>query len=408
MSADQGTHTPGLTRAARAAQLYRWEQRESHLKLPFAAEEYSERVGKARAAMAAAGLDAVVVCGDSGHPGDVRWLANWRPGIGIAFLVLPLSGEPVLVLYDEVFSFDLCATWVHEIVPPQRGTGALAATGRIIAGRLGELGSIRRLGVVGETALPMAVQQEIHAAMPRLEILDAGDLFSGVRAVKSPAEIAVLRRAVAQSDAAMGAAVSAIRSGQADNECAAVGAALAAMYLAGAEGPSFAPLVVAGPRTRWKHAGPTLRPFSAGEPIYIDLGAMSDGYCGDLSRTVVLGRPAKAQAHLLEFALAATEAMKRAARPGITARRLREAGDEVAAEFGLAGQAGGAGHGLGCKLREEPLLDPTNELPLQPGMVIAIEPMYVGELGTFVIEDDILVTESGSEYLSHSPRQNWE
>jgi Xaa-Pro aminopeptidase len=52
-------------------------------------------------------------------------------------------------------------------------------------------------------------------------------------------------------------------------------------------------------------------------------------------------------------------------------------------------------------------LDPTNELLLQPGMTIAIEPMCVSEMGTFVVEDDILITETGAEYLSHARRRNW-
>jgi Xaa-Pro aminopeptidase len=137
------------------------------------------------------------------------------------------------------------------------------------------------------------------------------------------------------------------------------------------------------------------------------LGAAYQGYCADISRTVLLGEPTPEQANALEFALAATAAVKETARPGIPARRLREVGNEVAAQFGLADRAWGTGHGLGCKLREEPLLDPTNELLLQPGMTIAIEPMCVSDLGTFVVEDDILITEMGSEYLSTSPRRNW-
>jgi len=149
------------------------------------------------------------------------------------------------------------------------------------------------------------------------------------------------------------------------------------------------------------------RPIQRGEPVYIDLGASYQGYCGDLSRTVFLGPPTSEQANILEFALAATEAVKQAARPGIPARRLREVGNEVANQFGLQGKGHGTGHGIGCSLREEPLLDPDNELLLQPGMTISLEPMYVGELGTAVIEDNILITEDGSEYLSHCPRRNW-
>jgi Xaa-Pro aminopeptidase len=367
-------------------------------------EEYEARLATVRRIMAAEGLDALIVCGDLGHPGDVRWLANWRPGVGNAFLFVPLAGEPGLVLHDEVPGFDLCATWVREIVPPARGEGSLAAAGSNLAGLLGDHGA-RRLGVAGETGLPMAVQAEITATLPRLEMSDVSAALLRARAVKSPREVAMLREAVRQTDEALSAAVAAAREGVTERQV--VAEALRTMVLAGSEEPAFSPLVVAGPRARWKHATPSDRPIGRGEPVYMDMGACHLGYCADLSRTMLLGRPTAEQARRLEFALEATATVREAARPGVPARRLREAGDEVAAHYGLSATAWGTGHGIGCKLREEPLLDPTNELLLAPGMVIAIEPMCVSEHGTFVVEDDILITETGSEYLSHCPRRNW-
>lgn len=263
----------------------------------------------------------------------------------------------------------------------------------------------RRLGIVGEAGLPTAVYQGIREDDGRLEIEDATFLLTGLRAVKSPLEVAKIREAVRQSDAGMEAAIAAIGEGVPEKEV--VAEALRAIFAAGADDVAFMPIVVSGPRAAWKHASPTSRPIQRGEPVYIDLGASYQGYCADISRTVLLGEPTPEQANILEFSLAATQAVKEAARPGIPARRLREVGNEAAARFGLEDKAWGTGHGLGCKLREEPLLDPTNDLLLQPGMAIAIEPMCVSEMGTFVVEDDILITETGSEYLSHCPRRNW-
>ena len=226
-----------------------------------------------------------------------------------------------------------------------------------------------------------------------------------LRAIKTPREIEMIREAVRQSDAAMKAAVAMVRKGIPEKDILAE--VLRVLFMEGATDVSFRPIVVAGPRSVWKHAAPTSRQIQQGEPVYVDLGASYQGYCGDLSRTVFLGSPTSEQANILEFALAATEAVKQAARPGIAARRLREVGNEVASQFGLKGKGYGTGHGIGCSLREEPLLDPDNELLLQPGMTIALEPMYVAELGTAVIEDDILITQGGSEYLSHCSRRNW-
>jgi Xaa-Pro aminopeptidase len=351
------------------------------------------------------GLDALVICGDKGHPGDVRWLANWSPGIGNAFLFLPVQGEAILMLHDEIPGFDLCATWVKQVVPPTRGSESLLKVRDDLIGLVHDHRVKHRLGLVGETGLPTPVYQGLAVDNPGLEIMDVSFLLMGLRSIKSPLEIEKIREAVRQSDAAMEAAVGMVRRQATERE--AVAEALRAMFTAGADDVAFMPIVVAGPRAAWKHASPTARTIQQGEPVYIDLGASYHGYCADISRTVLLGEPTPKQANALAFALAATDAVKQGARPGIPARRLREIGDQVAAQFGLAGKAYGTGHGIGCKLREEPLLDPTNELALQPGMTIAIEPMYVSDLGTFVIEDDILITETGSVYLSHSTRRNW-
>lgn len=402
-SARQGvkgsTHQSWLSRA------YDWQVREPCLELPFPAAEYEGRLARTRALMAASGLEALVVCGDPGHAGDVRWLANWNPGVGNAFLFLPLKGEAALVLHDEVPGYDLCATWVREVRPPMRGADALSKLRDDLLDLLQGCGVRRRLGIVGEAGLPTAVYQGMSKDNPHLEIEDVAFLLTALRAVKSPREVEKIREAVRQSDAAMQVAVDAVREGISEKEV--VAEALRAMFIEGADDVAFMPIAVAGPRAAWKHAAPTARPIQRGEPVYIDLGASHHGYMADLSRTVLLGEPTPEQRNILEFSLAATEAVKEAACPGIPARRLREVGNEVAAQFGLAARAWGTGHGLGCKLREEPLLDATNELPLQPGMAIAIEPMCVSDMGTFVVEDDILITETGSEYLSQCTRRNW-
>ncbi len=351
------------------------------------------------------GLEALIVCGAPGHPGDIRWLINWKPGVGNAFLFLTAGGEATLVLHDDVPGYDLCATWVQDIRPPSRGAGSLYKVRDELLGLLGDHEIKGRLGVVGEAGLPTPVYQGLVRANSDLEMVDATFALIGLRAAKSPLEIETIRKAVSQSDAAMAAAVDVVRPGISEQEV--VAEALRAMFRAGADDVAFMPLVVAGPRAAWKHAAPSPRPIGRGEPVYIDLGAAYHGYCADLSRTVLLGEPTAQQANALDFALTATQAVKEAARPGVPARHLREVGNQVAAEFGLAGVAWGTGHGIGCKLREEPLLDPTNELHLQPGMTIAIEPMCVSDMGTFVVEDDILITETGSEYLSHCPRRNW-
>jgi len=384
---------------------YSWEARQDCLELPFPVSEYAERLRKTQALIVERDLEAVVVCGDTGHKGNVRWLINWEPSIGNAFIFVPAQGDATLILNDEVPGYSLCSACVKHICSPTRGAESFSKVGQDLLGLLHEYDVKHSLGIIGSTGLPISVSSRLLDDNPKLDIVDAFSMLTQFRAVKSPLEIEKIREAVRQSDAAISAAVAMVQEGTPEKDI--VGEVLRVLFVEGATDVSFMPIVVSGPRSVWKHALPTSRPIQRGEPVYIDLGASYHGYCGDLSRTVFLGEPTTEQANILEFALAATEAVKQAARPGIPARRLREVGNEIADQFGLTGKGYGTGHGIGCSLREEPLLDPYNELLLQPGMTISLEPMYIGELGTAVIEDNILITEDGSEYLSHCPRKNW-
>lgn len=390
---------------SKLTRFYSWEGRQDCLELPFPTSEYTERLRKTQALIVENGLEAVVVCGDTGHKGNVRWLANWEPSIGNAFIFVPAQGEVALVLNDEVPGYNLCATGIKNIYPPTRGPNSLSKVSKDLLDLLHDHQVRHSLGIVGSTGLPISVSLGLTKDNSQLDIVDVSSMLMPLRAIKSSLEVEMIREAVRQSDAAIKAAVEMVHEGIPEKDI--VAEVLRVMFVEGATDVSFMPIVVAGPRSIWKHASPTSRPIQRGEPVYIDLGASYQGYCGDLSRTVFLGPPTSEQANILEFALAATEAVKQAARPGIPARRLREVGNEVANQFGLQGKGYGTGHGIGCSLREEPLLDPDNELLLQPGMTISLEPMYVGELGTAVIEDNILITEDGSEYLSHCPRRNW-
>ncbi|GAI85358.1 unnamed protein product [marine sediment metagenome] len=381
----------------KSSRFYSWKVRQDCLELPFPMSEYGERLRKTQALVAEKDLEAVVICGDTGHKGNVRWLANWEPGIGNAFLFVPAQGEVTLVLNDEVPGYNLCATWVKNICPPTRGAESFSKVRNDLLDLLHDHKVRHSLGIIGSTGLPTSVTLGLLKDNPQLDIVDASSMLMQMRAIKSSLEIEKVREAVRQSDVAIKAAVEMVREGVPEKDV--VGEALRVLFVEGATDVSFMPIVVAGSRSIWKHALPTSRPIHRGEPVYIDLGASYQGYCGDLSRTVFLGQPTPEQANILEFALAATEAVKQAARPGVPARRLREIGNEVGIQFGLRGKGYGTGHGIGCSLREEPLLDPDNELLLQPGMTISLEPMYIGELGTAVIEDNILITMGSKDGL---------
>lgn len=174
----------------------------------------------------------------------------------------------------------------------------------------------------------------------------------------------------------------------------------------GADGPAFSTGVGAGPHGARPHHSATDRPIEEGEPVVIDMGAKVGGYCADLTRTVVLGEPTPLFRERYNLVLNAQQAALDAIRPGISGKEADAAARDVIAAGG-AGEAffHGLGHGVGLLIHEAPSLGQASEDTLQPGQIVTIEPgVYFDGWGGIRIEDLAVVTESGIEILSNSPK----
>jgi len=174
----------------------------------------------------------------------------------------------------------------------------------------------------------------------------------------------------------------------------------------GSEGLAFAPIVAGGTNSSRPHAGVSDREVRRGELVTMDFGARIDGYCADLTRTVVLGTADDEQRQLYEAVLAANEAALAAVRPGIACAELDGVARGVLEQRGLGERFGhGLGHGVGLAVHEQPTVGRRSKEVLRPGHVVTIEPgAYVPGFGGVRIEDLVVVVEGGATKLSHSPK----
>ena len=144
--------------------------------------------------------------------------------------------------------------------------------------------------------------------------------------------------------------------------------------------------------------------------MVLDFGGVLDGYCSDLTRTVAVGTPDAEARRVYSAVHDAQQAAIAAVRPGVETSSVDAAARAVLEERGLGHAFGhGTGHGLGLDVHEQPRITrPRPDVPpilLEPGMVFTIEPgAYLAGWGGVRIEDDVLVTESGCELLTTSPR----
>ncbi|HEY0931974.1 MAG TPA: Xaa-Pro peptidase family protein [Gemmatimonas sp.] len=230
------------------------------------------------------------------------------------------------------------------------------------------------------------------------------DLVEVLRERKDEGEIAAIEEAVAMAQKALDTTLSRLRPGL--TETGVAGILEQQLREAGSEAYPFASIVASGPRSALPHARASDRVLETGDFVLIDFGAVSRGYCSDITRTVVLGRASAQQKEVYEVVLEANRRASGAVRPEMTGM----AADAVAREYIDARGFGDAfghslGHGIGLEVHESPRLARTVEAPLATGMVVTIEPgIYRPGWGGVRIEDDVLITESGGRVLTSFPR----
>jgi Xaa-Pro aminopeptidase len=174
----------------------------------------------------------------------------------------------------------------------------------------------------------------------------------------------------------------------------------------GSEAFPFPSIVASGPRAALPHARAGERRLAAGDFVLFDFGAVVDGYCSDITRTVVLGSADDEQRAV--YAVVA-EAQQRAA-TGVRVGMTGKDADALAREYIDARGFGelfghSLGHGIGLEVHEAPRLARTADAPLVEGAVVTIEPgIYRAGWGGIRIEDDVLLTADGPVVLGAFPR----
>ena len=225
------------------------------------------------------------------------------------------------------------------------------------------------------------------------------------RATKEPWEIELMRKAQAITDQTFSELCKIIQAGMTEKELEAE--LLYRLYKHGAEGPSFDPIVVSGPNTSLPHGVPGERKLEFGDFITMDFGCIYGGYCSDMTRTVALGFVSEEMDKVYKTVLKAQLAGIAATKAGVAGRDIDGAARKVIADAGYGDYFGhGYGHSLGILIHEAPNANTRNDQPMPAGAVVSAEPgIYLpGKFGAR-IEDVTVITETGCEVLTKSPKK---
>lgn len=245
----------------------------------------------------------------------------------------------------------------------------------------------------------------VEDAAPSAAYMDGEAAIAVLRARKDQSELDRMRKAVRAAETAMGHALGAVRPGITEMELA---SELTAQLLrAGSGWPlPFSPIVAFGEATANPHAVPSERALQEGDLFLCDWGAAVDGYVSDLTRMFSYGEPAPPLRKIVETVDEANRAARSAAGPDVTAGDVDEAARSAIEEAGFGPHfIHRTGHGIGLEAHEHPYIRHDSSELLQPGMTFTIEPgIYLPGRGGARIEDDVVVTDAGTETLSALPR----
>jgi Xaa-Pro aminopeptidase len=381
------------------------------------------RLRRLRTAMSEQGCEALLIS----NLVNVRYLSGFSGSAG----VLVVRADDVVLVTDGRYGtqapgeLEAAGAPVEVEVTPASGQGEVLA--RLVGGA-------HRLGLEAEHISWGRQRQFVRTWAGGVELVATEGLVEGLRQRKDAGELARIATAARIADQALesvrglldtkstgtkstgtgSTGTGSSGSGSTGSGSTEAGLALALdteMRRLGASAPAFETIVAAGPNGAEPHHHPSSRPIERGDLVVVDFGARFDGYCSDMTRCLWAGDgPGRAPARLatvLSVVLAAQEAGVGAVGDGVPAADVDRACRRVVEEAGMGEYfVHSTGHGVGLDIHEAPWARAASGDILCSGQVVTVEPgVYIPGLGGARIEDTVVVTGSGCEVLTLTPKQ---
>ncbi len=354
--------------------------------------EFAARIDKARAAIAASGVDALCLSLGS----DLPYLTGYAAMMSerLTMLVLPVDGDAVLVVPELEAPRVDTSHGIFGLRPWGETEDPVAVVDRLLGGA-----DVVAIGEETWSTFLLGLQQrDEHRTW-----IGAGAMMSGLRVIKSDAEISALRTAAAVADGVQMALRSQQWSGRSERDVS--NEIRDRLIRGGHESAKFA-IVGSGPNGASPHHEASSRVIQRGDAVVCDIGGHQDGYASDTTRMFVVGEPPSGFDDAFEVLREAQQAAVEHVRPGVTAESVDQAARGVIADAGYGEYfIHRTGHGIGMDTHEHPYIVEGNETVLEPGMAFSIEPgIYLpGEWG-MRLEDIVVVTDGGTERLNTTDR----
>ncbi len=369
--------------------------------------EYLDRIKRAAELTAQSELDVLLAHSNEADYSNVRYLSNYWPLFEMGGVAVSPEGKSALLIGLESENYAKGRSVISNIhmlkeyretadpVYPDMDSGDYISAFESIG-----VNNPKRIGIAGYLCTNMAMYEGIKTCFPDAEIINADNILTSLRQIKSESELSCLREGLRIGEIALDAMMESIKPGMTELELS--GIAVDALYRNGAESEAHTVYSFGGVKTTNAISRATHRKFEKKDIVQLGVGGRIDGYSPSVGRPICLGRMTDYQRKVIEFGrdmhYKTYEWMRRGLIAGEVARKYEEYVKNAGMQkYYLYGPC----HGLGMIEVEKPWLETCSKYELMPDMTFQADTFFCAEDFGARWENGLLVKpEGGAEMLN--------
>lgn len=374
--------------------------------------EFAQRVKNTQKAMQDAGLDILLTYGNEAEPQYVRYYSDYWPSFESAMVMIPLSGDPILLIGPE--SLTMAQYWsvierieriklLRESSEPEYPGEKLNSLYNLFGEHLSPA-SNRRIGICGYPLMYAPVYQGILQAASAFgcEVVRSEQLVIRQKLIKSPAEIEIMRHAAKISEAACIKVIQNLRPGMTETQVVAI--AEAEIRALGAENEAYPMWVLSGSNTTHAIGRPAPdRVIDKNDLVMLQIGARVSGYASSFGRPVIIGKIPNDARALVETGLEAHLRTFDWLKSGTPAREVDRLYREFLKNHGAEDcNLYGPCHGTGLMEGEHPWIEANSDYLLEPGLTFMADTFLKRDGYGLRWEDQLAITKTGTDVFTNA------
>jgi len=383
-------------------------------------EEFAERAKKLQELMKKEGYDLILSYGNEAEPQYVRYFSNYWPSFETAGALIPVEGEPLLLIGPESYTYasdrsmipEICRLKAFRESSEPEYPGHKLDTFNTVIDRLMGGKPVKRFGVAGLPLMTIGVYEALSEALKAygdVKVEKADALVNELRMHKTENELKCMRAAAEITRKTFDYVLENIKVGMTEQQV--VGLALGKMHELGAERESYPLWVLTGKGSNQAISRPRNKQIEKGDMTFLQIGARVDGYASTIGRPVVFGKATDEQRELIEVGYKAQEDVFNMLKAGVPACDVAKFHVENVTKMGYGDWLlYGPCHGNGTMEGEAPWIETSADYLLEENMTFCLD-IFLGsaekEIG-LRMEDVVCVKKDGAENLTNYPRKLFE